>query len=137
MSGAPLDRIAAFLERLQILLWKRKGLQDLGATCLQDVKTADWSDEVAPFWNAVIQSALSKQGIQGLFKAGWTTIKVCTAVPHWMETLGNAKTCPLPGNLNSEGKRTYGNEQECVLKGCSLRGIFCFGGCSLHKGGEG
>lgn len=44
--------------------------------CLQDIKTADWSQEVAPFWGAVIKSALSTQGFSGLFKAGWTTIKV-------------------------------------------------------------
>lgn len=42
----------------------------------QDIKTADWSDEVAPFWDAVIRSALSLQGVAGLFRAGWTTLKV-------------------------------------------------------------
>jgi len=39
------------------------------------VRTADWSEEVAPFWGAVIRSALSAQGFAGLFRAGWTTIK--------------------------------------------------------------
>ena len=43
---------------------------------VQDIKVADWSQEVAPFWGAVIKSALSTQGFRGLFKAGWTTIKV-------------------------------------------------------------
>ncbi len=43
---------------------------------LQNIKTADWSDEVAPFWGAVIKSAVSLEGIKGLFSAGWTTIKV-------------------------------------------------------------
>ena len=43
---------------------------------LQNIKTADWSDEVAPFWGAVIKSAVSLEGIKGLFTAGWTTIKV-------------------------------------------------------------
>ena len=50
---------------------------------MQDIKTADWSQEVAPFWGAVIKSALSTEGFSGLFKAGWTTIKVgeiCAAV---------------------------------------------------------
>ena len=42
---------------------------------MQGIKTADWSEEVAPFWGAVIRSALSAQGFAGLFKAGWTTIK--------------------------------------------------------------
>ncbi|DBA79597.1 TPA: hypothetical protein ACH3X1_008283 [Trebouxia sp. C0004] len=46
---------------------------------LQGVKTADWSEEVAPFWGAVIKSALSTQGVMGLFKAGLTTIKVVSA----------------------------------------------------------
>ena len=46
---------------------------------LQGVKTADWSEEVAPFWGAVIKSALSTQGVMGLFKAGLTTIKVNSA----------------------------------------------------------
>ena len=46
-------------------------------TCIlpQGIKTADWSEEVAPFWGAVIRSALSAEGFSGLFKAGWTTIK--------------------------------------------------------------
>jgi hypothetical protein len=48
---------------------------------LQDIKTADWSDEVAPFWGEVVKSALTSEGIIGLFKAGWTTIK--GAVTAW------------------------------------------------------
>jgi len=44
----------------------------------QDIKTDDWSEAVSPFWQAVIQSALSAKGVAGLFKAGWTTIKVPT-----------------------------------------------------------
>ena len=43
---------------------------------LQGVRTADWSEEVAPFWSAVIRSALTAQGIGGLFKAGWSTLRV-------------------------------------------------------------
>jgi tocopherol O-methyltransferase len=45
------------------------------------VRTADWSDEVAPFWGAVIQSAFTTQGLMGLFKAGWTTIKGALVMP--------------------------------------------------------
>ena len=55
---------------------------------MQDIKIADWSAEVAPFWGAVMKSAMSGEGIKGLFKAGWTTIKACfpldcsvTAIP--------------------------------------------------------
>ena len=40
-----------------------------------DIKTADWSEEVAPFWGEVIKSAFTSEGISGLLKAGWTTIK--------------------------------------------------------------
>lgn len=40
-----------------------------------DIKTADWSEEVAPFWGEVIKSAFTAEGISGLLKAGWTTIK--------------------------------------------------------------
>lgn len=42
----------------------------------QDIKTGDWSEEVAPFWEAVMWSALSWEGVSGLFRAGWKTIKV-------------------------------------------------------------
>jgi len=41
----------------------------------QAVKTEDWSEAVAPFWKAVIQSALRLQSIKGLMQAGWPTIK--------------------------------------------------------------
>ena len=43
---------------------------------VQDIRIDDWSEAVSPFWGAVIKSALSRQGFAGLFKAGWTTIKV-------------------------------------------------------------
>lgn len=46
------------------------------AAGLVDVRTADWSAEVAPFWRAVIATALTGQGLSGLLRAGWTTIKV-------------------------------------------------------------
>lgn len=45
------------------------------ANGLQDIKIADWSNEVAPFWGEVVKSALTSEGILGLLKAGWTTIK--------------------------------------------------------------
>ena len=61
------------------------GRAPLSLTCsrlAQDVRTADWSEEVAPFWGAVIRSALSAQGFAGLFKAGWTTIKAWLHPPR-------------------------------------------------------
>lgn len=48
---------------------------------LVDIKTADWSNEVAPFWSEVIRTALTARGLAGLFKAGWTTIKGALVMP--------------------------------------------------------
>lgn len=48
----------------------------------QDIQTADWSEAVAPFWGAVIRSALSGRGLQGLFKAGWSTIQGAWAMRY-------------------------------------------------------
>ncbi|MBD2207698.1 methyltransferase domain-containing protein [Calothrix sp. FACHB-1219] len=41
---------------------------------LQNIRTADWSMAVAPFWDFVIDSAFTPQAIWGLLTAGWTTI---------------------------------------------------------------
>lgn len=46
-----------------------------------EVRSSDWSDEVAPFWGEVIKSALSARGIAGLLSAGWTTIKGALVMP--------------------------------------------------------
>ena len=45
------------------------------------VRTADWSAEVAPFWGAVIKSALTADGVLGLLRAGWCVwcLVVCLA----------------------------------------------------------
>ena len=51
-------------------------LLSLVAEGLTDIVMDDWSEEVAPFWGAVIRSALTGQGWAGLMRAGWTTIKV-------------------------------------------------------------
>lgn len=48
---------------------------------IQDIKTADWSEEVSPFWGEVIKSALSLEGILGLMKAGWKTLKGALVMP--------------------------------------------------------
>ncbi|MBH8563033.1 methyltransferase domain-containing protein, partial [Nostoc sp. CENA67] len=42
---------------------------------LNNIRTADWSQAVAPFWNVVIDSAFTPQAIFGLLQAGWTTIQ--------------------------------------------------------------
>jgi tocopherol O-methyltransferase len=48
---------------------------------LADVRRADWSDAVAPFWGAVIRRALTPRGVAGLFGAGWQTIKGALVMP--------------------------------------------------------
>ncbi|MBE9036289.1 methyltransferase domain-containing protein [aff. Roholtiella sp. LEGE 12411] len=42
---------------------------------LNNIRTADWSKAVAPFWNMVIDSAFTPQALWGLLSAGWTTIQ--------------------------------------------------------------
>lgn len=51
------------------------------ANGLTDIRIADWSQEVTPFWGEVIKSALSVRGVLGLLKSGWTTIKGALVMP--------------------------------------------------------
>lgn len=48
----------------------------------QDIKTADWSENVAPFWPAVIQSALTWKGLTSLLRSGmlFSPFFLCTAL---------------------------------------------------------
>ncbi|KAJ6843242.1 putative tocopherol O-methyltransferase, chloroplastic [Iris pallida] len=48
---------------------------------LQDIKTADWSENVAPFWPAVIRSALTWRGFTSLLRSGWKTIRGALVMP--------------------------------------------------------
>ncbi|CAA7406489.1 unnamed protein product [Spirodela intermedia] len=52
---------------------------------LQDIKSADWSENVAPFWPAVIQSALTLQGFVSLLRSGWKTIRGALVMPLMIE----------------------------------------------------
>ncbi|KAG2454116.1 hypothetical protein HYH02_001154 [Chlamydomonas schloesseri] len=52
---------------------------------LTDIQTRDWSEEVSPFWGAVIATALTSEGLAGLAKAGWTTIKGALVMPLMAE----------------------------------------------------
>ncbi|MBD2089212.1 methyltransferase domain-containing protein [Microcoleus sp. FACHB-1515] len=45
-----------------------------------DIRTADWSQAVAPFWNVVIDSALTPSAIWGLLQSGWTTIQAALSL---------------------------------------------------------
>lgn len=97
---------------------------------VQNIRTADWSEEVAPFWGAVIKSAVSADGIRGLFKAGWTTIKV----PHSFKTMTlvfyavicwqcAAHVSHSP-NLNHVG-RDWKTRSQCILS-LLASSISCF-----------
>lgn len=44
------------------------------------IRTADWSRAVAPFWDVVIGSALTPTAILGLVRSGWTTIQAALSL---------------------------------------------------------
>ena len=46
----------------------------------QSIRSDDWSAAVSPFWNAVIDSALTPAAILGLLQAGWTTIQAALSM---------------------------------------------------------
>jgi tocopherol O-methyltransferase len=43
--------------------------------CFQNIRAADWSTAVAPFWDVVMESALNPGAIIGLILSGWTAIQ--------------------------------------------------------------
>ncbi|XZO03076.1 MAG: methyltransferase domain-containing protein [Microcoleus sp.] len=45
-----------------------------------NIRTADWSKAVAPFWDIVIDSAFTPSAIWGLLTSGWTTIQAALAL---------------------------------------------------------
>ncbi|KAK9095656.1 hypothetical protein Scep_027125 [Stephania cephalantha] len=46
----------------------------LESMSMEDIKSADWSDYVAPFWPAVIRSALTGKGLFSLLRSGNSSI---------------------------------------------------------------
>ncbi|MEL6228646.1 MAG: methyltransferase domain-containing protein [Cyanobacteria bacterium J06627_3] len=52
---------------------------------LVNLKTADWSQAVAPFWQDVVKSALDPQVLLGILTAGWKTVEGAMAIPLMME----------------------------------------------------
>lgn len=46
----------------------------------QNIRTADWSQAVAPFWDLVIESAFDPKAIFGLLASGWTTIEAALSM---------------------------------------------------------
>ncbi|CAL5425622.1 unnamed protein product [Camellia sinensis] len=53
----------------------------LQSLSLEDIKAEDWSEYVAPFWPAVIRSALTWNGFISLLRSGWKTIKGALVMP--------------------------------------------------------
>lgn len=41
----------------------------------QNIRIADWSDAVAPFWDIVIDSAFEPKALFGLLQSGWSTVQ--------------------------------------------------------------
>lgn len=46
----------------------------------QNIRTADWSQAAAPFWDIVIDSALNPSSIFGLLRSGWGTIQAALSL---------------------------------------------------------
>ncbi|HEY9643982.1 MAG TPA: methyltransferase domain-containing protein [Coleofasciculaceae cyanobacterium] len=46
----------------------------------QQIRTADWSAAVAPFWDVVIDSAVTPGAVLGLLRSGWTTIQAALSL---------------------------------------------------------
>ncbi len=51
----------------------------------KNVKTADWSPAVAPFWGAVIKSALTIKSLKGLLRSGLGTMKGAWAMQYMQQ----------------------------------------------------
>jgi tocopherol O-methyltransferase len=47
---------------------------------LHNIRTADWSDAVAPFWDIVMNSAFDPKAIVGLLQSGWSTIQAALSL---------------------------------------------------------
>ena len=56
---------------------------------LVEIRTEDWSAEVAPFWRAVIETALTWRGVKGLLRAGPATIRGGLVMPLMSRGLNN------------------------------------------------
>ena len=71
---------------------------------MEDIKIADWSEEVSPFWGEVIKSALSVKGVVGLLNAGWMTLKGALVMPLMAKGLqqGLVKFVLITGTKRNE-----------------------------------
>ena len=48
---------------------------------LSETKVDDWAEKVAPFWTAVLRTALTINGVKGLLKAGLKTMRGAAVMP--------------------------------------------------------
>eukprot|EP00475_Leptophrys_vorax_P033151 TRINITY_DN51871_c0_g1_i1.p1 TRINITY_DN51871_c0_g1~~TRINITY_DN51871_c0_g1_i1.p1 ORF type:complete len:384 (-),score=-3.94 TRINITY_DN51871_c0_g1_i1:188-1339(-) len=55
------------------------------AAGLENIRTADWSEHITPFWPAVIASALTLRGFMGLLKSGWKTMLGAVAMVYMVQ----------------------------------------------------
>ncbi|CAD7698747.1 unnamed protein product [Ostreobium quekettii] len=55
--------------------------KEFAALGIQDVRVEDWTADVAPFWTAVLQSALTVKGLRALMSVGPTTWMGALAIP--------------------------------------------------------
>jgi tocopherol O-methyltransferase len=46
----------------------------------QNIRTADWSDAVEPFWDIVIDSAFEPTALFGLLQSGWGTVQAALSL---------------------------------------------------------
>ncbi len=46
----------------------------------QNIRTADWSDAVEPFWDLVIDSVLEPKAIVGLLQSSWSTVQAALSL---------------------------------------------------------
>ncbi len=46
----------------------------------QNIRTADWSDAVEPFWDLVIDSVLEPKAIVGLLQSNWSTVQAALSL---------------------------------------------------------
>eukprot|EP01025_Chloroclados_australasicus_P062199 TRINITY_DN8168_c1_g1_i1.p1 TRINITY_DN8168_c1_g1~~TRINITY_DN8168_c1_g1_i1.p1 ORF type:complete len:336 (-),score=45.37 TRINITY_DN8168_c1_g1_i1:96-1103(-) len=74
--------------------------QLFGEAGYTNIKFADWSDNVAPFWGEVLSAALTPKGVSGLLGAGWETLKGAIVIPLMQRgfELGVIKFVIITGN---------------------------------------
>ncbi len=60
---------------------------------LLDVKIADWSKAVAPFWGDVVKVAINPFVFLGIIATGWKTIEGAMAIPIMMEGYRTGLIC--------------------------------------------